>query len=83
MKPKYRVDQSVRRKIAAHLVTQFGYSISHILPLVPEIMESWSKVRIQEGDYIRTKSNIANQEGRDQSFIRVSLISCLRTHTHI
>lgn len=68
----YRLDISIRRKIAAHLVTQYGCDFKEMVDLIPMTMESWAKVRIQGGDWIRTRTTPTNLDGRDQSFVRVS-----------
>jgi hypothetical protein len=71
-KAHFQVNDQLRRKIAAHLVTDTGYPMHFLLPLIPHYMESWGKVRIGDGgDYIHTKSTTSNQAGRDQSFVRV------------
>lgn len=71
-RPNSKVEPLIQRKIAAHLATQFGGNLVHMLTLVPEKMDSWSKVRVKDGDWIRTKSTTTNLNGRDQSFVRVS-----------
>lgn len=56
------------------MVTCFGQNFSDMLDLIPLTMESWAKVRIQGGDWIRTRNTPTNLQGRDQSFVRVSAI---------
>ena len=71
-KVSYRPDISVRKKIAAHLGTLFGRRADQLLPFIPEVMESWGKVRIKgKGDYMRTSCVKVNKTGRDQSYIKV------------
>lgn len=59
--------------MAVHLATELSIPWHFIIPLIPEKMESWGKVRVHKGgDFIRTHYIASNQMGRDQSFVRVS-----------
>ena len=80
--PQYKPDDSLRRKIATHLATQYLKPSNFIMGALPEYMESWDKVRIADGgDCIRTSATATNRTGRDTSFVRVSTCYLLRELT--
>jgi len=72
--PKLKRIKTKIQQIAVHLATVFKRRVRQMLPLVPEVMETWGKLRIKEGgDCIRTTGVRVNKTGRDQSFIKVSI----------
>jgi hypothetical protein len=55
--PQYKSntpDDKLRRKIATYFRDALASPLSKILPLLPEVMLCWGKVRIIGGDSIRT-----------------------------
>jgi hypothetical protein len=66
-------DAALRRKIAIYFTNVFGLPYNIILPLLPETMPRWGKVRIAGGgDAIRCQivQSMKRQE-RDSSYVRV------------
>jgi len=61
-------------QIASYFALLVGKTRKDILPLLPQIMPSYGKLRIKDGDSIRSAS--ASGDGstaeRNMSFIRVS-----------
>ncbi|KAJ7124120.1 hypothetical protein C8R43DRAFT_1147581, partial [Mycena crocata] len=68
----YTPDDALRRKIAGYFSSALDQPINTILRLLPKIMPSWGKIRIVDGDSIRTAS--ASGRGtnpeRDASYVR-------------
>ncbi|KIJ34351.1 hypothetical protein M422DRAFT_182303 [Sphaerobolus stellatus SS14] len=70
----YHADLTLRRKIAVYLSTEMEIPYNLLLPLIPQYMERWAKVRIAGGgDCIWTREAGANRSGRDQSYVRYDL----------
>ncbi|KAJ7026055.1 hypothetical protein C8F04DRAFT_1298344, partial [Mycena alexandri] len=74
-KKKFQPPQEVRKKAAEYFAAVVGKRQKDILPLLPEIMPSYGKLRIVDGDCIRSAS--ASGDGsrpeRDMSFIRYEI----------
>ena len=73
-----RVDNTLRRKIASHLVTnnqsQQKVSVSAMLHFIPTEIPQWFKMKISSrGDVIRTTTAVGNgeREVRDNTFVKV------------
>jgi hypothetical protein len=80
MRP-YRVSTvsgPIRRKIAAHLVTNNqspqNVSVNAMLSFIPAEIPHWGKTKIR-AEIIRTKSNVGSGERgvRDNSFVKVRI----------
>jgi hypothetical protein len=77
MRPKYKMnmpDNDLREKVAVYFHDALVQPVKKILPLLPQIMPGWGKVRIRDGDSIRTASALVRGEKmvRGNSYIRVS-----------
>ncbi|KAJ7147400.1 hypothetical protein C8R43DRAFT_1195630, partial [Mycena crocata] len=68
----YTPDDALRRKIAGYFASALDQPINTILRLLPKIMPSWGKLRIVDGDYIRTASvsGMGTNPERDASYVR-------------
>ncbi len=68
----YKPVEEVRHKIAEYLKTIIGGNSKTIQNQLPETMTSWAKVRIKDGDFIRSKASLTRMNrSRDNSYIRV------------
>jgi hypothetical protein len=79
---KFRVEDSIRRKIAKYFTNVFsapgGQALNYmqIEAHLPDTMERWGKVRVDKGgDMIRGTVVAGNPYDRNASFIRVRLFS--------
>lgn len=78
LRPPYRAsfqpDKLLRSKITRYLTAVIGKPASTIEKHLPSFMSTWGKVRIAgSGDSIRAASNKNREEGRNMSYVRVSL----------
>ncbi|KAJ7237962.1 hypothetical protein C8J57DRAFT_1566441 [Mycena rebaudengoi] len=66
-------DKATIRRIAGYFSAVLETPRKRIQPLLPEVMPSWGKVRIVEGDSIRSLSACGDgvDSQRDMSFVRV------------
>ncbi|KAJ7621835.1 hypothetical protein B0H17DRAFT_1290387 [Mycena rosella] len=71
----YTPDDILRRKIAGYFSSALGKPINTFLALLPKVMPSWGKVRILDGDSIRSASAAGKGTGpeRDSSYVRYEL----------
>jgi hypothetical protein len=74
------IDRTLRRKIAAHLVTNFHGgqvpTIQQMMVYVPDNVKDWKKIKLLARDeVIRAATLIDDDEkhSRDNTFIKVSL----------
>ncbi|KAJ7841472.1 hypothetical protein B0H14DRAFT_2360117 [Mycena olivaceomarginata] len=65
-------DNDLREKVAVYFHDALIQPVKKILPLLPQIMPGWGKVRIRDGDSIRTASALVRGEKmvRVNSYIR-------------
>jgi hypothetical protein len=62
----------LRKKIGVYFAAALSTNVNNILALPPQVMPSWGKVRIVDGDSIRTASAAKDRElERDSSHFRV------------
>ncbi|KAJ7671304.1 hypothetical protein DFH06DRAFT_980291, partial [Mycena polygramma] len=70
-------DKITRKRIAGYFSAVLSKACKNIEPQLPEIMPRWGKVRIADGDYIRSVSASADESNgesqRDTMFIRYEL----------
>ncbi|KAJ7206334.1 hypothetical protein GGX14DRAFT_367370 [Mycena pura] len=71
-KRDYIPDDNIRMQVASYFALLVGKTRKEILPLLPQMMPSYGKLRIKDGDSIRSVS--ASRDGstaeRNMSFIR-------------
>ncbi|KAJ7721256.1 hypothetical protein DFH07DRAFT_760513 [Mycena maculata] len=74
-KKNYMPDEDTRKKAAQYFADILGQRQKDILPLLPEVMPSFGKLRIVDGDSIRTASACGDGSvaERDMSFIRYEI----------
>ncbi|KAJ7457314.1 hypothetical protein FB451DRAFT_1142567 [Mycena latifolia] len=70
----YTPDEALRKKVAGYFSSVLSKPATRFLPLLPQIMPSWGKVRIVDGDSIRSHSAAGKGTSpeRNSSYIRVS-----------
>ncbi|KAJ7652366.1 hypothetical protein DFH06DRAFT_1418733 [Mycena polygramma] len=67
-------DDALRKKIAAYFASALNSKVKTIIPLLPQVMPSWGRVRVVDGDSIRAGSAAKNTElERNSSYIRYEL----------
>jgi hypothetical protein len=74
------IDENIRRKIAAHLVTNYysegAPTVRQMLAFIPNEVNSWKKIKLLDRDeVIRTVALIDDGEKhhRDNTFVKVSV----------
>lgn len=72
----YTPDTTLRKKVAGYFSSALSKPSNTFLNRLPQIMPSWGKVRIVDGDSIRSGSASGKGTGpeRDASYVRVSII---------
>ncbi|KAJ7493912.1 hypothetical protein FB451DRAFT_1122402 [Mycena latifolia] len=71
----HKPDDDLRRKIARYFCNVLGKNLNQVLPLLPEIMPRWGKVRIVDGDSITAASTSVRGENseRNKSYVRFEI----------
>jgi hypothetical protein len=71
----YEVTPQIKRKIAGYFAAVLGKSRRQVESKLPAITEAWGKVRILDGDSIRTASASQGKttSERNSSFVRVGV----------
>lgn len=72
-------EASLRTKIAAHLVTNYGLTLSAAKRILPLQLSFWGKLKVlNKGDMIHAKDltkRAQTDQSRDATFIKVRLVN--------
>jgi hypothetical protein len=70
------VDNTIRKKIAAHLVTNYqgeqAVNVRDMLAFIPSEMPEWGKAKLLDTDEIIRTAILISKVSRDNSFVKVS-----------
>jgi hypothetical protein len=74
-KAGHKPDNITRKRVAGYISAAIGRARKNIEPLLPDIMPRWGKMRVVDGDRIRSVCACGEepdeQNHRDMSFVRV------------